>query len=240
MIYCLCLEILIVGYVEAPLYKINEMFETIQGEGVFTGVPAVFVRLQECPVGCAWCDTKQTWDATPQDERPLAEVLAKTSDSPTWCSVSAADIVNQYQASGFTAKHIVITGGEPCIYDLIPLTEAFEVLGCECQIETSGTSEVKVTPNTWVTVSPKVAMKGKLPILKSAFLRANEIKHPVGTQKDIDHLDDLIETFGTADKAIVALQPISQKDRATQLCIETCVARNWRLSIQTHKYLSIA
>ncbi|WP_394125439.1 7-carboxy-7-deazaguanine synthase QueE [Vibrio hepatarius] len=222
------------------MYKINEMFETIQGEGVFTGVPSVFVRLQECPVGCAWCDTKQTWDATPTDERPLNEILAKTKDSPTWCSVSAEDIVNEYKQQGYTAKHIVITGGEPCIYDLRPLTQAFEDMGCQCQIETSGTSEVFTTTHTWVTVSPKVAMKGKLPVLDSALLRANEIKHPVATQKDIDQLDELIERAQVSDKTTIALQPISQKPRATQLCIDVCVARNWRLSIQTHKYLSIA
>jgi len=216
------------------------MFETIQGEGVFTGVPSVFVRLQECPVGCAWCDTKQTWDATPTDERPLNEILAKTEDSPTWCSVSAEDIVNEYRQQGYTAKHIVITGGEPCIYDLRPLTQAFEDIDCQCQIETSGTSEVFATTNTWVTVSPKVAMKGKLPVLDSALLRANEIKHPVATQKDIDQLDELIERAQVSDKTTIALQPISQKPRATQLCIDVCVARNWRLSIQTHKYLSIA
>ncbi|NOH54167.1 7-carboxy-7-deazaguanine synthase QueE [Vibrio coralliilyticus] len=222
------------------MYKLNEMFETIQGEGVFTGVPSVFVRLQICPVGCAWCDTKQTWDATPQDERPLAEVLAKTEDSPTWCSVSGDDIIEQYRQQGYQAKHIVITGGEPCIYDLRPLTEAFEAIGCRCQIETSGTSPILASENTWVTVSPKVAMKGKLPVLDSALLRANEVKHPVATDKDIEQLDALIERAGVPESTTIALQPISQKPRATQLCIDTCIARNWRLSIQTHKYLSIA
>ncbi|WPC72626.1 7-carboxy-7-deazaguanine synthase QueE [Vibrio porteresiae] len=222
------------------MYKVNEMFETIQGEGVFTGVPAVFVRLQECPVGCAWCDTKQTWDASPQDERSFDLILAKTADNPTWCSATAQDIVERYRTQGYTAKHIVITGGEPCIYDLRPLTEAFEAHGCRCQIETSGTSEVITSPNTWVTVSPKVAMKGKLPVLDSALQRANEIKHPVATDSDIENLDELLLRANVSAETVVALQPISQKPRATQLCIDTCIARNWRLSIQTHKYLSIA
>ncbi len=165
------------------MYKLNEMFETIQGEGVFTGVPAVFVRLQECPVGCSWCDTKQTWYAEEKDQRQIGDILVKTEDSPTWCFASAQDIVAEYKKQGFNAQHIVITGGEPCIYDLRDLTAAFEDMGCQCQIETSGTSEVVTSENTWVTVSPKVAMKGKLPVLKSALERANEIKHPVGTQK---------------------------------------------------------
>ncbi|PNI04206.1 7-carboxy-7-deazaguanine synthase QueE [Vibrio diazotrophicus] len=216
------------------------MFETIQGEGVFTGVPAVFVRLQECPVGCAWCDTKQTWEANEQDQQSFDQVIVKTGDSPNWCSASAQQIIAMYQSQGYTAKHIVITGGEPCIYDLVPLTQAFEEIGCQCQIETSGTFEVRATKDTWVTVSPKVAMKGKLPVIESALLRANEIKHPVATDKDIENLDQLLQSANVPESTVIALQPISQKPRATQLCIDTCVARNWRLSIQTHKYLSIA
>lgn len=216
------------------------MFETIQGEGVFTGVPAVFVRLQECPVGCAWCDTKQTWEANERDQQSFDQIIVKTSDSPNWCSASAQQIIAMYQSQGYTAKHIVITGGEPCIYDLVSLTQAFEEIGCQCQIETSGTFEVKATKDTWVTVSPKVAMKGKLPVIESALLRANEIKHPVATDKDIENLDQLLQSANVPESTVIALQPISQKPRATQLCIDTCVARNWRLSIQTHKYLSIA
>ncbi|MFA0502023.1 7-carboxy-7-deazaguanine synthase QueE, partial [Vibrio sp. 10N.222.46.A1] len=92
----------------------------------------------------------------------------------------------------------------------------------------------------WVTVSPKVAMKAKLDILDSALVRANEIKHPVGTGKDIEQLDALIARADVPENTVIALQPISQKERATQLCIDTCIERNWRLSIQTHKYLSIA
>ena len=221
------------------MYKLNEMFETIQGEGAFTGVPSVFIRLQECAVGCAWCDTKQTWSANPEDEVKLVDVLAKKQDLATWCRISSAEMVALYQDK-YHAKHIVITGGEPCIYDLRPLTEAFESIGCVCQIETSGTSEIQVSDQTWVTVSPKIAMKGRLPILTSALLRANEIKHPVGSSKDIEQLDVLLVGVNLKPSTIIALQPISQKERATQLCIETCIARNWRLSIQTHKYLNIA
>ncbi|USD61863.1 7-carboxy-7-deazaguanine synthase QueE [Vibrio sp. SCSIO 43140] len=221
-------------------FKINEMFETIQGEGVFTGVPAVFVRLQICNVGCAWCDTKQTWEAKAEDERAFGEIIAKQGDSPTWSDVSAQDIVDMYNAQGFNAKHIVITGGEPCEYDLTPLCEVFEAIGARCQIETSGTSEVKVTDATWVTVSPKIAMKGKREVLESALERANEIKHPVATDKNIEQLDELLDGVALKDDVVIALQPISQKPRATELCMSTCIARNWRLSVQTHKYLNIA
>lgn len=109
------------------------MFETIQGEGVFTGVPAVFVRLQGCPVGCAWCDTKQTWETLDSDQTSFSQILLKTNDAPTWCQATAQEVVQRYQAQGYQAKHIVITGGEPCIYDLTELTQAFEAMGCRCQ-----------------------------------------------------------------------------------------------------------
>ncbi|WP_375753726.1 7-carboxy-7-deazaguanine synthase QueE [Vibrio sp. HN007] len=222
------------------MLKLNELFQTIQGEGVFTGVPAIFIRLQECPVGCSWCDTKQTWDATPTDETNTQTIIEKQGDSPLWCQVSEQDLIDIYQQQGFTAKHIVITGGEPCIYDLTKLTQAFEAIGCQCQIETSGTSSVKCSDDTWVTVSPKIGMGGKLPVLDQALLRANEIKHPVARERDIEQLDELLVNAGVPENTVIALQPISQGKRATELCIETCVSRNWRLSVQTHKYLDIA
>ncbi|MGF1787420.1 7-carboxy-7-deazaguanine synthase QueE [Photobacterium swingsii] len=222
------------------MYKLNEVFETIQGEGVFTGVPAIFVRLQVCPVGCSWCDTKQTWSAEPSDFTDLDTIMVKKEDSPLWTELDANGVVQLLIDQGYTAKHVVITGGEPCIYDLMPLTQALENAGFQCQIETSGTSDVMATTATWVTVSPKINMKAKLPVLASALERANEIKHPVGTQKDVDQLDALLNGKTLRSDVTIALQPISQKPRATELCIETCVKRNWRLSIQTHKYLAIA
>ncbi|EJD6501459.1 7-carboxy-7-deazaguanine synthase QueE [Providencia alcalifaciens] len=220
-------------------YPINEIFQTIQGEGVFTGVPAVFIRLQGCPVGCSWCDTKQTWDKEPAKETTLGDIALKTQDSDWWAMSDADGLVQLMQKSGFTAKHIVITGGEPCIYDLTSLTETLEKQGYQCQIETSGTYPVQCTEETWVTVSPKVGMKGGLKVLSQAVDRANEIKHPVAREKDIEALERILALRTVDAPPIVALQPISQKATATKLCIDTCIQRNWRLSIQTHKYLDI-
>lgn len=220
-------------------YPINEIFQIIQGEGVFTGVPAVFIRLQGCPVGCSWCDTKQTWDKEPAKETTLGDIALKTQDSDWWAMSDADGLVQLMQKSGFTAKHIVITGGEPCIYDLTSLTEALEKQGYQCQIETSGTYPVQCTEETWVTVSPKVGMKGGLKVLSQAVDRANEIKHPVAREKDIEALERILALRTVDAPPIVALQPISQKATATKLCIDTCIQRNWRLSIQTHKYLDI-
>lgn len=132
----------------------------------------------------------------------------------------------------------MITGGEPCMFDLNPLCEALHQAGFSTQIETSGTFAVQVPDETWVTVSPKINMKGGYKMLCSAVQRANEIKHPVAMMRHVEELEQLLAEFGVEDKRVY-LQPISQKAKATKLAIEVCVRKNWRLSVQLHKYLGI-
>ena len=219
-------------------YKINELFETIQGEGAFTGQPSIFIRLQGCPVACSWCDTKHTWDINLEDEVNTSAMLTKKEESQTWSALSVTDVLAVIAEQGYQAKHIVITGGEPAMVDLLPLCEALEQQGLSCQLETSGTFELKVSEKCWVTVSPKVNMKGGYKILNSAMLRANEIKHPVATEQHVDDLKALLVEHKITDTQVY-LQPISQKERATALAIKTCIENNWRLSVQVHKYLGI-
>ncbi|MCH7373343.1 MULTISPECIES: 7-carboxy-7-deazaguanine synthase QueE [Aeromonas] len=220
-------------------YPINEIFQTIQGEGVFTGLPAIFVRLQGCPVGCPWCDTRHTWVVDPAREVDSKEVLDRSNESDGWSKMSTDEILGSFETLGYRARHVVLTGGEPCLYDLTELSTALVTAGFQVQIETSGTSEIQTHDSTWVTVSPKIGMKGGLPVLRSALERANEIKHPVATEHHIEELDVLLATAELRKDVVIALQPISQKPRATELAMVTCIARNWRLSIQTHKYLNI-
>ncbi|MCH8492208.1 MAG: 7-carboxy-7-deazaguanine synthase QueE [Idiomarina sp.] len=221
------------------LYPVNELFETIQGEGVYTGVPAVFLRLQGCPVGCPWCDTQHTWSKTTANKVSAADIIAKTGPSELYFEHSAEEIFAKVQELGFTAKHLVVTGGEPCMYDLRPLAEVFEAAGYQLQIETSGTFEVLTSPGTWVTVSPKLNMPGGYPMLASAMQRADEVKFPVAMQKHVDELDALLLEKPPRPGVTICLQPISQKPRATELAIRVCIERNWRLSVQLHKYLAI-
>lgn len=192
------------------------------------------------PVGCAWCDTKHTWETLADREVSLFSIIAKTKESDKWGAASPEELLAAIERQAYTARHVVITGGEPCIHDLLPLTELLEAHGYSCQIETSGTHEVRCTTGTWVTVSPKVNMRGGYEVLDQALMRADEIKHPVGRMRDIEALDELLARLHDERQRVIALQPISQKEDATRLCIETCIARNWRLSMQTHKYLNIA
>jgi 7-carboxy-7-deazaguanine synthase len=219
-------------------YKINELFETIQGEGSFTGQPSIFIRLQGCPVACSWCDTKHTWEIDVDDEVNQNTMLSKVQETSQWAAMTVNEILALVKEKGFQAKHIVITGGEPCMVDLTPLCDGFELKGYSTQVETSGTFEVNVSNKCWVTVSPKINMRGGYAILNSAMLRANEIKHPVATEQHVSDLKELLTEHKITSTPIY-LQPISQKTRATELAIATCIANNWRLSVQVHKYLGI-
>lgn len=219
-------------------YKLNEIFETIQGEGSFTGQPSIFIRLQGCPVGCSWCDTKHTWDIELSDEVSKSDLLVKSQETPQWATFTVQELHSLIIERDYNAKHIVITGGEPCMVDLTPMCNLFESLGYSTQVETSGTYEVLVSDKCWVTVSPKINMRGGYAILTSAMQRANEIKHPVATEQHVDELKVLLAEHNIVDTPVY-LQPISQKHRATELAIKTCIANNWRLSVQVHKYLGI-
>ena len=218
-------------------YPVNEVFQTIQGEGWHTGVAALFIRLQGCDVGCSWCDTKHTWTQAEAKRVKADAVMQVDGRVGRWSLLSAAELLHQIKQQGWTARWVVITGGEPCMYDLTPLCLALEQEGYQVQVETSGTYPVLVSPSTWVTVSPKIKMKGKRSIEPQALTRANEIKHPIATQKHLDELDRLLVPLEKTKR--ICLQPISQKPHATELAMRTCIERNWRLSIQMHKYLQI-
>ena len=217
------------------MLKINEIFDTIQGEAYFTGTPATFIRLQGCPVGCNWCDTKHTWsEGVEKLKIEIDEMLHKTKDSPKWSLVSEREIVKIVEK--LKPRHFVLTGGEPCSQDIFELTRLLANVGT-VQVETSGTHTVNVYHKTWVTVSPKVDMLGGLEVLNSALLRANELKMPINWLNDVKNLQKLVKKLNY--NQLVWLQPISQQPKNTELCVEVAKNNNWRVSIQTHKYMGV-
>lgn len=220
-------------------YPVNEIFESIQGEGRFTGVPSVFLRLQGCPVGCPWCDTQHTWPVANEDIITVTQLRAKNAEAPTHAYMSVAGFLDEYSKRGYQARHIVITGGEPAMHDLLPLTTELLAQGWSVQIETSGTFTLLCHTDVFVTVSPKINMPGKFPILPQVMARANEIKHAIAMQKHVDELQALLVECPVTDDTLIYLQPISQQARATELAVATCIKHNWRLSLQTHKFIGI-
>jgi 7-carboxy-7-deazaguanine synthase len=219
-------------------YPVNDVYYTIQGEGVLTGTPAIFLRLHGCPVGCPFCDTKETWEMTADDEVASIDKAHQTPQSYTWQTTD--EIVAYLKQQWEDALWVVITGGEPALYDLKALVSALQTDGKKVAIETSGTADGHVHAGfDWVTVSPKINMPGKLPILPEAMAVANEVKHVVGRMRDIEELDKLLIACPPPVNATICLQPMSQSAKATELAIKMSKARNWRLSIQVHKYIAI-
>ena len=217
---------------------VNELFYSVQGEGRFTGTPAVFVRLQGCRCQCPWCDTKFTWKLGRENGVTLSEILEK-SDRPGYATVSEEELASHIAATWPQAPMVVVTGGEPCLFDLTAFCRLIEAQGRLVQIETSGTEPVRVTDSTYVTVSPKHGMPGGREVLPEALGRADEVKMVVGCQEDIETLDALLAHVRPG--ARLSLQPLSSEAGATALCFETVLERGSRyhLSLQTHKFINV-
>jgi 7-carboxy-7-deazaguanine synthase len=218
---------------------VNEVFESIQGEGAFTGLPSIFVRLQGCPVGCPWCDTKHTWEVKSELETSSDIIMMQNEETEDYFATDAEGLFALFKRHSYQAKHLVITGGEPCMFDLSALTASAIAQGFSVQIETSGTFEIKCHEDTWVTLSPKINMKGGFEIRDDALLRANEIKHAIAMEKHVEELDQLLARPALKSIPLIYLQPISMQKRATELAVATCIKRNWRLSLQTHKFIGV-
>lgn len=144
------------------MYKINEIFYSLQGEGYHTGKPAIFIRFSGCNLACKWCDT----------------------DFHSYIEMSAEDILKKCKEIAPTeAKTIVLTGGEPSLQIDENLLNILHHTGFYICIETNGTNPL---PNgiDWITCSPK---EDKPPILK----QANELKI-VYTEQDVETYHQLI------------------------------------------------
>lgn len=219
-------------------YPINEIFYSLQGEANFAGLPSVFIRLQGCNVGCAFCDTKHTWELNPDTEQSVIKLVAKQNQhTDNWAYFSHEELLTEIKKYS-ACRHVVFTGGEPAMYDLAAITNELHSLGYTTQIETSGTEKLLISDNTWVTLSPKVDMPGHKVVLADNVSRANEIKMPVGKMADIDKLKILLSTHQIKTK-LVWLQPLSCKENPTKLCIEQALLNNWRVSVQIHKFVNI-
>ena len=193
---------------------IMEHFFTIQGEGTYSGRAAYFVRLAGCDIGCVWCDVKESWDS---ELHPI---------------LSIDYLVSEIEKT--TVNFVVITGGEPALYNLTFLIKKLKILKIDVAIETSGCYELKGIVD-WYCFSPK---KFKAPC-KEAYQLANELKIV------INHPSDLAWAEKHAEKVKPScnlyLQPEwSKSDSLLPLIIEFVKSNNkWRISLQTHKFMHI-
>lgn len=193
---------------------IMEYFYSIQGEGYYSGRAAFFIRIAGCDVGCVWCDVKESWDKNEH------EVL------------SLDFLIQQVKQSG--TNFVVITGGEPAMYDLTILTKRLKEEGVYIAIETSGAYPL-IGDFDWVCLSPK---KFKAPV-ESVVKQAHELKVIVFNTHDFkwgeEHASQVKETCK------LYFQPEWSKHEAISMQIVDYVKVNpkWNISLQTHKYLGV-
>lgn len=198
----------------STLYPVMEHFYTLQGEGKYTGTSAYFIRLGGCDVGCVWCDVKESWDADIHPKMSVEELM---------------HIVSQYPG-----ELVVITGGEPAMYDLTVLVDALHSVGKYVSIETSGTNELNGDVD-WYTFSPK---KFKAPV-EEAYMKASELKIVIFHKSDLAWAEDHSQKVN--ENCVLYLQPEwSKREQLLPTIIEYVKNHpKWKISLQTHKYLEI-
>ncbi len=196
---------------ELPLM---EEFYSLQGEGYYSGRAAYFIRLAGCDVGCHWCDVKESWDASKHKNALVSELVQRVLKSGTGL--------------------VVITGGEPAMYDLTLLTESLRSAGTEIAIETSGAYSLKGHFD-WICLSPK---KFKMP-LEENYIKAHELKMIIFNKHDLVWAEELKQKINGICKRY--LQPEWDKREEVLPIMLDYVKRNteWTISLQTHKYLNI-
>ncbi|MFC6100599.1 7-carboxy-7-deazaguanine synthase QueE [Olivibacter domesticus] len=199
---------------DGTLLPLMEEFYTIQGEGYHTGKAAYFIRLGGCDVGCHWCDVKESWDA---DLHPLTK----------------ADTIIEH-ATRHPAKTVVITGGEPLIYNLDYLTKGLQEAGIKTFMETSGAYPLSGFWD-WICLSPKKFKEARPDVIAAA----GELKVIVFNKSDFDWAEQYAAQIPIGRK--LYLQPEwSKAAQMTPLIIEYVKANpKWEISLQTHKYLNI-
>lgn len=219
--------------------KISEIFYSVQGEGMLTGVPSVFVRTSGCNLRCTWCDTPYT------------------SWSPEGVDMSVADIVAEVRRH--PAAHVVVTGGEPMIQPAIAeLTQLLHDAGLHITVETAGTVWAPVACDL-LSISPKLANSTPLEREAGRWVAMHErlrhqpdvlrrlmaeypyqLKFVIAAPADIEEVERMIDSV-SADRSRVVLMP--EGIDSTTLCergrwlVEICKERGYRFSPRLHVML---
>ena len=198
----------------AVSYNIVEIFHSVQGEGFRSGIPHVFIRFGRCNLRCEWCDT----------------------DFDTYQEMSVIDILGEVLK--FDCKNVIFTGGEPMLNDLWPLARPLKRRGFHLSVESNGTVEVPEGLLDWICISPKDQMYPKVAIKQRT---GDELKC-VYVGQPLSIYDELKAGFDH-----LFLQPCYDEHESVESngrsfgITEGVVKENpeWRLSLQTHKWMGI-
>ncbi|MCY4215711.1 MAG: 7-carboxy-7-deazaguanine synthase QueE [Flavobacteriaceae bacterium] len=201
------------SYKTGKTLPLMEAFQTVQGEGYHQGKAAYFIRLGGCDVGCHWCDVKESWDASEHQPTSIQQIINPIPNK---------------------LKMVVVTGGEPLMWDLNPLTKALKSRGKRVHLETSGAYPVSGSWD-WFCLSPK---KRKSPVTK-AYELADELKVVIYNQSDFQFAIE--QSRKVFSGCLLFLQPEWSKKNQMMPMIVDFVKKNpqWMVSLQIHKYLEI-
>ncbi|MGC9472149.1 MAG: 7-carboxy-7-deazaguanine synthase QueE [Bacteroidales bacterium] len=201
-------------FAEGRKLPLMEEFYSIQGEGHHVGKPAYFIRLGGCDIGCSWCDTKVSWNAALHP------------------AVKADTVVEHVLKAG--ARSVVVTGGEPLMYDLNYLCRKLKENGLTTYLETSGAHPLSGEWD-WICVSPKPSR----PPLDWAAERADELKVIIQSRADLSWAEASAKKMG--ENCMLYLQPEwSQYTRILPMIIDYVKRhQEWMISIQAHKFMHI-
>lgn len=192
---------------------IVEVFHSIQGEGRWVGHNAYFIRLAGCDVGCSWCDTKVSWNEKLHPPRSVSAIVAAALEA--------------------NPHFVVITGGEPLMHDLTELTRMLRAAGLAVHLETSGAYPLSGRFD-WITLSPK---RNKPPE-PAIYGLANELKVVVAESEDLHWAE--LQAQLVPETTLKVLQPEWQAEQSNQMVLDYVLEQpQWRMSLQTHKYIGI-
>ena len=195
-------------------YPIVEIFYSVQGEGYHAGIPHVFIRFGSCNLRCKWCDT----------------------DFDTYETMTGREIVDEVLK--YDCKRIIFTGGEPMLQDLWPLHRLLKQRGYTLSIESNGTIEIPKGLIDWICISPKDQMYPNVAIRQRT---GNELK-VVYCGQNLSMYNQLKKGFEHLflQPCYIDTDTIEENGQTFQLT-EDVVKKNhdWRLSLQTHKWMGI-
>jgi len=198
---------------EGKMLPLMEEFYTIQGEGYHTGTAAYFIRIGGCDVGCHWCDVKESWNAK---LHPVTSADNIIMNARKYCDT------------------VVITGGEPLMWNMEYLTQKLHEKNIKTHIETSGAYPLSGKWD-WICLSPK---KNKLPLDK-IYEKAHELKVIIYNKNDFKFAEEQAAKLNK--NCVLFLQPEwSNQKKMTPLIVDYVMKNpKWKISLQTHKYLNI-
>jgi len=200
--------------IQQSTLPVMEHFYTLQGEGSHSGRAAYFIRLAGCDVGCVWCDVKESWDISPNQYLTIENIVAAVGQTLT--------------------DFVVITGGEPTMHNLTELTSALHAKGYEIAIETAGVHPLKGQID-WYCFSPK---KFKAPIAE-AYTLAQELKVVIAHPSDFEWAEQHAAKVSASCELYLQTE-WEKQERFLPLIIDYIKRnKNWKISLQTHKYMQI-